>query len=95
MLATIGAGITGTTRQLAFDMAPIRVNAVAPGVVETDFWDGMGEEGKKEYLREYERKMPTGRVGQAEDVAETFLYLLRDYNCTGQVVHKDSGVLLV
>ena len=95
MLAAIGAGTTGLARQLAFDMAPIRVNAVAPGVVETDFWSGMGTEQAEAYLKDHESKVPTQKVGKPEDVAEVFLYLLRDQNATGVVLHSNSGVFLV
>jgi len=95
MLASIGAGITGTTRQLAYDMAPIRVNAVAPGIVATDFWSSMGNERAKAFLKQHAESMPTKKVAQPEDVAEAFLYLLRDNNTTGQVVHTNSGAFLI
>jgi NAD(P)-dependent dehydrogenase (short-subunit alcohol dehydrogenase family) len=94
MLAMIGAGIGGLTRQLAFDLAPLRVNCVAPGVIETDLWEGMGEEGKKNFFKDHESKIPTGKVGQPEDVAEAFVYLLKDKNATGITVHSNSGVFL-
>ena len=94
MLALIGAGINGLTRQLAFDLAPIRVNCVAPGVIETDLWQGMGEEGKKAFLEQHAKSVPTGRVGQPEDLAEAYLYLLRDRNVTGTVVDSNSGAFL-
>ena len=51
MLAAMGAATSGLTRQLAFDMAPIRVNCVSPGVVATDFWSGMGKEQAEAYLK--------------------------------------------
>jgi NAD(P)-dependent dehydrogenase (short-subunit alcohol dehydrogenase family) len=95
MLAAIGAATPGLTRQLAFDMAPIRVNCVAPGVVATDFWSGMGTEQAEAYLKAHESKMLTQKVAQPEDVAEAFLYVIRDMNTTGQVVHTNSGVFLV
>jgi NAD(P)-dependent dehydrogenase (short-subunit alcohol dehydrogenase family) len=94
MLALIGAGINGLTRQLAFDLAPIRVNCVAPGVVETDLWEGMGEEGKRSFFKDLESRIPTGKVGQPEDVAEAYVYLLKDKNATGITVHTNSGTFL-
>jgi NAD(P)-dependent dehydrogenase (short-subunit alcohol dehydrogenase family) len=95
MLAAIGAATPGLSRQLAFDLAPIRVNCVAPGVVATDFWSGMGKEQAEAYLKDHESKMLTRKVAQPEDVAEAFLYVMRDMNLTGQVVHTNSGVFLV
>jgi NAD(P)-dependent dehydrogenase (short-subunit alcohol dehydrogenase family) len=94
MLACSFAGINGMTRQLAFDIAPIRVNCVAPGVIVTDLWAGMGEEGAKKFLSEHGRSMPTGEVGQPEDVAEAYLYCLRDKNATGSIIHSNSGAFL-
>jgi NAD(P)-dependent dehydrogenase (short-subunit alcohol dehydrogenase family) len=94
MLAAIGAATPGLTRQLAFDLAPIRVNCIAPGVVETDFWSGMGKEQAEAYLKDHESKVLTQKVAQPEDVAEAFLYVMRDMNTTGQVVHTNSGIFL-
>jgi len=95
MLALVGAGINGLARQLAFDLAPIRVNVVAPGVIDTDLWAGMGEEGAKKFKTEHESRMPTGKIGLPEDVAEAYLYCLKDLNATGIVVHSNSGAFLV
>ncbi|KAK5046242.1 hypothetical protein LTR84_008385 [Exophiala bonariae] len=95
MLALIGAGINGLARQLAFDLAPIRVNTVAPGVIATDLWQGMGDEVREAFFKDLEEKNPTGQVGQAEDLAEAYLYCLRDANATGIVVNSNSGTFLV
>ncbi|OAP61241.1 hypothetical protein AYL99_03442 [Fonsecaea erecta] len=95
MLALIGAGLNGLTRQLAFDLAPIRVNCVAPGVIETDLWQGMGEGGKQAFFADHESKMPTAKVGQPVDLAEAYLYCLKDANATGIVIHSNSGTFLV
>jgi NAD(P)-dependent dehydrogenase (short-subunit alcohol dehydrogenase family) len=94
MLALMGAGINGLTRQLAFDLAPIRVNCVAAGIIETDLWQGMGEEGKRAFFADHESKIPTGKVGQPEDLAEAFLYCLKDANATGVILHSNSGTFL-
>ncbi|EXJ83881.1 hypothetical protein A1O1_07509 [Capronia coronata CBS 617.96] len=95
MLALMGAGLNGLGRQLAYDLAPIRVNIVAPGVIETDLWQRMGEDGKRAFFAEHEGKIPTGKVGQPVDLAEAYLYCLKDTNATGVVVHSNSGTFLV
>ena len=95
MLSLIGSGINGLARQLAFDLAPIRVNCVAPGIIETDLWQALGEEGKRALFADHEGKIPTGKVGQPEDLAEAYLYCLKDANATGIVVHSNSGAFLV
>jgi NAD(P)-dependent dehydrogenase (short-subunit alcohol dehydrogenase family) len=76
-------------------LAPIRVNCIAPGIVATDFWSGMGKEQAEAYLKDHKDKMLTQKVAQLEDAAEVFLYVTRDMNTTGQVVHTNSGVFLI
>ena len=55
----------------------------------------MGQEQAEAYLKDHENKMLTQKVAQPEDVAEAFLYVMRDMNTTGQVVHTNSGVFLI
>lgn len=95
LLAMIAASLNGAARQLALDLRPIRVNTVALGVVDTDLWSGMGEEGKKEFLAQAAKGHPTGRVGDVRDVAEAYMWLMCDGNVTGEVVRTNSGNLLV
>ena len=82
-------------RNLALDMKPLRVNLVVPGAVDTELWDGMTSEKKQEMFDGIEARVPTGKVGQAEDVAESFLYAMRDANLTGVVLKTDSGSTIV
>lgn len=93
--ALFSAGVSSLTRQLAFDLAPIRVNCVAPGVVDTEIWAGMSEEHKERFLTAISEKMLTGQIGKAQDVAEAYLYLLKDGNATGSVIYTNGGGLLV
>lgn len=94
MLAFIASGLNGLTRQLAADLAPIRVNVVAPGVVDTDLWSGMSAEQRLGFYQSMAKQLPTGSVGSADDVAESYLYLLRDANVTGSTVHTNGGAFL-
>ena len=81
-------------RGLALDMKPIRVNAVSPGAVDTTLWK-MPDQEKQEAFRKWEAKMATGRVGQVEDVAEAYLYCMKDRNLTGSVISTNGGALLI
>lgn len=84
------------TRNLAFDLQPIRVNLVSPGAIKTELWDSMADEKAKQAMFEQVAKAaPTGRLGQPEDVAEAYLFLMKDANVTGTVVDSNSGALLV
>lgn len=86
------AAIVGLTRSHALEFAPdIRVNAIAPGYVETDMTDATNDETDK---RERRRQIPVGRLGQPEDVAEAAAYL-RDagYVC-GETIQVNGGQLM-
>ncbi|KAI0405923.1 short-chain dehydrogenase [Xylaria palmicola] len=95
--AYFGAGLKGLTRNLALDLSPIRVNAVEPGVVDTGLWDASyaGAEARAAGLRALVGAAPVGRPAAVEEVAEAYMYLLRDSNATGEVVQTRGGNHLV
>lgn len=95
LTAMITASLYGAARQLALDLKPLRVNVVSPGVVDTELWSGMSEEQRNGFYEETKKKMPTGRVGDVQDVAESYLWCMSDGNVTGEVVRTNSGSLLV
>lgn len=96
MVAGFAAGLHGLTRNLALDLKPIRVNLVSPGVVETELWDStFDQEAKKKQLGEIAGQLPTGRIAQPEDVAEAYLFLMKDPSVTGTVVDSNSGAFLI
>ena len=86
------AGLEGMVRNLALDLKPVRVNLVTPGFVDTELW-GTGEE-RKSLVEALSKKAFQGRVASAQEVAEAYLYLLKDTNATGAVVTTDGGYLL-
>lgn len=97
IVAGYGSGLHAMTRNLALDLKPIRVNLVSPGAVETELWDQMsGDEKAKQTMFEAVAKtVPTGRLAKPEDVAEAYLFLMKDPSVTGTVVDSNSGSLLV
>jgi len=93
--ASICSAMEGLTRALAVELAPVRVNIVSPGLVRTPLWAGMQEaEREALYLAAAER-LPVGHVGETDEVAEAYLYLMRQSYATGQVVVVDGGAALV
>ncbi len=96
---TIGAGISGAvealTRALAIELAPIRVNAVCPGPVKTGMWMNLPEEDREATFRRIGQALPVGRMGEAPDLAQAYLYLMREGFSTGQVIIVDGGTTLV
>jgi NAD(P)-dependent dehydrogenase (short-subunit alcohol dehydrogenase family) len=94
--ASILGAIESLTRTLAVELAPLRVNAVSPGVVRTALWDTIMSEADREGLfAQFAEKLPVGRVGEASDIAQTYLYLMQQGFSTGQVIIADGGHVLV
>ena len=82
------AGLIGLTRTLARELAPdIRVNAIAPGPVSTEMWDGIPEEQKQLVYA----TTPLRRVAQPEEIARAGLDLCEWPNLTGEVLVIDGG----
>jgi len=95
----IAASVCGTiealTRALAVELAPIRVNAVSPGVVRTNLWQGMSVAERERLFESVGKSLPVGRVGEAHDVAQAYLFLMQEGFSTGQTVVVDGGTVLV
>ena len=96
----LGVGITNgavdfLTRWLAVELAPIRVNAISPGVIDTGAWDAMGEDGKREYFEQIAAHNPTGRIGTPDDVAAAVLFAMTNSFMTGMTLKVDGGEPLV
>ncbi|KAI1278873.1 oxidoreductase [Xylaria sp. FL0933] len=97
VIAYFGAGLKGLTRNLALDLSPIRVNAVEPGVVNTGLWDASYQsvEEREAALDKMCARLPVGKAGTVEEVAEAYMYLLRDSNATGETVQTRGGQHLI
>jgi NAD(P)-dependent dehydrogenase (short-subunit alcohol dehydrogenase family) len=93
--ASICAAMEGLTRALAVELAPIRVNIVSPGVVSTPLWANMQEADRRAMYRRLADQLPVGHVGDAAEIAEAYLYLMRQSYGTGQVLVVDGGAALV
>jgi NAD(P)-dependent dehydrogenase (short-subunit alcohol dehydrogenase family) len=95
----IAASVCGTiealTRALAVELAPIRVNAVSPGVVRTNLWQSMSAAERENLFESIGKSLPVGRVGEAHDIAQAYLFLMQEGFSTGQTVVVDGGTVLV
>ncbi|MBT4161022.1 MAG: SDR family oxidoreductase [Gammaproteobacteria bacterium] len=87
-----GSAVEGLTRALALEVAPVRVNAVAPGLIETGMFEHLKE--KPEVLEGMGRSIPLGRVGQPEEVASAIILTMTNSYLTGTTIDVDGGVLL-
>jgi NAD(P)-dependent dehydrogenase (short-subunit alcohol dehydrogenase family) len=95
MVAAVNAALAGLARALAVELAPLRVNVVSPGWVDTPIWDTLAGAGKAETLAAMAARLPAGRVGRPEDVAQAVLALVGNTFITGTVLHVDGGHRLV
>jgi NAD(P)-dependent dehydrogenase (short-subunit alcohol dehydrogenase family) len=94
-LAAINSAIEGLVRGLAIDIAPIRINVVSPGIVDTPIYAGMPEQQRQEMFKGIGEQLPVGRIAQPEDIAQSYVYLAANGFTTGSVVLVDGGAHLV
>jgi NAD(P)-dependent dehydrogenase (short-subunit alcohol dehydrogenase family) len=87
---TNGAADT-LTRSLAVELAPVRVNAISPGVIDTGAWDALGEQRRAAMFAEVSERNPARRIGTAEDVASAVLFALTNSFLTGATIPVDGG----
>jgi NAD(P)-dependent dehydrogenase (short-subunit alcohol dehydrogenase family) len=92
----LGVGITNgavdfLTRWLAVELAPIRVNAISPGVIDTGAWDAMGEDGKRDYFKHIAANNPAGRIGTPDDIASAVLFAMTNTFMTGMTLRVDGA----
>lgn len=90
----INAALEAVTRVLAKELAPIRVNAVSPGLTDTQAHHGMSDEARNTMYQRAEAALPVKRIGQTADIAMAYLLLLQNPYMTGVVIDVDGGALL-
>jgi NAD(P)-dependent dehydrogenase (short-subunit alcohol dehydrogenase family) len=95
VVAAVNAALEGLVRALAIELAPIRVNAVSPGWVDTPIWQFVAGEKKGEILGAMAEKLPVGRIGRPEDIAEAIRFLMSNGFTTGAVLHVEGGHRLI
>jgi NAD(P)-dependent dehydrogenase (short-subunit alcohol dehydrogenase family) len=95
VVAAVNAALEGLVRALAIELAPIRVNAVSPGWVDTPIWQFVAGDKKAETLQAMAKRLPVGRVGFPEDIADAIAFLMENGFTTGTVLHVEGGHRLV
>jgi NAD(P)-dependent dehydrogenase (short-subunit alcohol dehydrogenase family) len=95
MPVSICGAMNALTKALAFELAPTRVNAVAPGVVRTPLWDSFSETHRQALYEQAAQQLPLGRVGEVTDTALAYVYCIEQEWGTGTVLTVDGGTLLV
>jgi NAD(P)-dependent dehydrogenase (short-subunit alcohol dehydrogenase family) len=82
-------------RSLAAELAPIRVNVVAPGVVDTGVWSNQSESQQSELAKWAEESLPVQHLGQAEELAQAVLSLMTNTYITGVILPVDGGLTVL
>lgn len=93
--AAVNGAVESLCRALALELAPLRVNVISPGIVDTPVYEGMAQQERKAFFEQIASKVPVGRVGRTEDIAQAVLFLMKNGYATGSVVHVDGGHRLV
>ncbi|EOB3601534.1 TPA: SDR family oxidoreductase [Vibrio vulnificus] len=92
--AAINAAIEATTKVLAKELAPIRVNAISPGLTKTEAYKGMNADDRDAMYQRTQSHLPVGKVGEASDIAMAYLFAIQNSYMTGTVIDIDGGALL-
>ncbi|MGR2945548.1 SDR family oxidoreductase [Vibrio vulnificus] len=92
--AAINAAIEATTKVLAKELAPIRVNAISPGLTKTEAYKGMNADDRDAMYQRTQSHLPVGKVGEASDIAMAYLFAIQNSYMTGTVIDVDGGALL-
>ena len=94
LAASVCGTIDALTRALAVELAPIRVNAVSPGVVRTNLWQSMSAAEREQMYESVGKSLPVGRVGEPHDIAQAYVFLMQEGFGTGQILVVDGGTVL-
>lgn len=91
IVAAVNGALDGLARTLALELAPVRVNVVSPGVVDSPTWDFLPADAKAGVLQGIGESLPVGRVGSASELAEAGLFLMSNGFATGSILQIDGG----
>jgi len=92
---SVCGAMNALTKALAVELAPIRVNVVAPGVVRTPLWVAMSDADRQAMYDQAAQQLPLGRIGEVADIARAYLYCMEQEFGTGIVLTVDGGTVLV
>ncbi|SHN37012.1 SDR family oxidoreductase [Chitinophaga sp. CF418] len=95
IVASICGAMEGFTRAMAVELAPIRVNQVSPGVIRTNLWNSMSPEDRNNLYTSVGDALLLKRIGEAEDIAQAFVYMMKQQFATGQILTVDGGAVLI
>ncbi|MCK9908587.1 SDR family oxidoreductase [Microbacteriaceae bacterium K1510] len=95
IVSCANGALESLTRALALELAPVRVNCVSPGIIDTPIRAAMPEAARKDMLAKTAAGLPAGRVGLAEDIALQIHAFMHNGFATGSIVYLEGGGLVV
>ncbi|KDQ20485.1 hypothetical protein BOTBODRAFT_169234 [Botryobasidium botryosum FD-172 SS1] len=95
VIAGRAGALVSFTRGLAVDLAPIRVNIISPGYVNTDVWAGMDPAAKEAMFKSISEKLLIKHIASPDEIAEAYIFAMKCSYFTGQMIDVDGGALLV
>ncbi|GHJ37102.1 SDR family oxidoreductase [Streptomyces sp. TS71-3] len=94
-VAATNAAADVVAKALAVEMAPVRVNAISPGTVDTGAYDALGEERKAKLFADRQAGNPVRRIGTVDDIAEAVIFAMTNGFVTGTSLRIDGGEPIV
>lgn len=95
VIAAVNGAIEAAVRAWALELAPVRVNALSPGWIDTPVWDAIAGDAKGQMFEQHARRLPVGRIGTTTDLGHAALFLMSNGFATGEVLRVDGGHPLV
>jgi NAD(P)-dependent dehydrogenase (short-subunit alcohol dehydrogenase family) len=95
IVSAANGALESLTRALALELAPVRVNCVSPGIVDTPIRAAMPEAARRDMLGKIAAALPVGRVGVGDDIARQILTFMAVGFATGSIVYIDGGALII
>lgn len=94
-IAAINGAVEAMVKPLAVELAPVRVNGVSPGLVDTPWWDALPGDVRRGYFAQAAQALPTRRVATAEEIGDIVAMVATNANITGTIIEADGGARLV
>lgn len=95
LVAAVNGGLFSFTYALALALAPVRVNTISPGWIETPLWDTTFGANKQTMFERTAQRLPVGRIGRPSDIGHAATFLMENEFTTATVLPVDGGHRLV
>ena len=95
LISAVNGAVESLGRNLALDLAPVRVNVISPGVVETPLWNQFPEDKRRAFFADSAKLLPAARIGQPRDIGHAVLFCMTNPFTTGQVIQVDGGAAIL